>query len=165
MPQKTVNAALGLHSFKNELTLEDGALVQANNIVIDKDGVIEPRRGMKIYGDSFGTASDVSKQLLQYKGRILIHYATKLLFDDGSGAFSEFSGTYTELESGLRIKSVESNGNLYFTTNEGIKVISALEATELTTDPGYIVSAGVPKALDIQIELHASTHCAGDTKM
>ena len=88
MAQKTINEALGLRSFKNELTLPDGALIDANNVVIDRDNVIEPRRGYSLYG-SFGTSDDRAKQLLQYKDTVLLHYDDKLLYDNGSGTFTE----------------------------------------------------------------------------
>jgi len=150
--------AAGLVTFPSEINKREGALEVADNVVIDADNIIESRRGFEDFGDSFGIGSDRLKQALTYKGRLLRHYGTSLDFDaDGSGSFSTFDGTYTEVESGLRIKSTEVNGNLYFTTDEGIRKISALDASSLSTDPGYITEAGGVKALDVEASLNFST--------
>ena len=91
------------------------------------------------------------KQLLLYKGRVLRHYANKLEYDStGSGAFLPFSGSYVETISGLRTKYLESNGNLYFTTNSGIKKISALTSSDFTTAANYITAAGGVKATGLE---------------
>lgn len=155
MGSSTVNLkALGLNFSPNALEVPEGSLVEAKNIIIRRDDVVESRRGFKIYGDSLGTSTDRAKQLLTYKNRIIRHYTTKLEFDDGSGSFSQFSGNYTEAETGLRIKSIEQNGNLYFTTSEGIKKISASSASQFSTQSGYITDAGGVKALDFTASLN-----------
>lgn len=142
--------ALGLSTFDNELENRDGDLFVADNVVIDADNIIESRRGFNDYGDNFPTEDDRAKQLLLYKNRILRHYNSIIQFDsNGSGSFSDFSGSYNELENKLRIKYQEVIGNLYFTTDSGIKKISALNADDFTTDSGFITDAGGVKALDI----------------
>lgn len=152
MGQKSNTKAKGLYKFYNELNLPEGSLIKADNVVIDKDDIIEPRRGIKLYGDAFGSAATRAKQLLQYKNRLLIHHGTTLSYDsDGAGTLAAFNGTYSELESGLRIKYQEAKGNLYFTTNTGIKQISATSSSEFLTSAGYIVDVGVPRALDLQV--------------
>lgn len=149
MAQKLVNKARGLKTYKNELMQPDGSQDIADNVIIDRDNVIEPRRGFSLYGDTFGVSEDRTKQLLQYKDRLLLHYDDKLLYDgDGLGTFSVFSGSYNELSSGLRIKGGERNGNFYFTTTSGVKKISATSASEFTTESNYIYDAGAAKGLD-----------------
>lgn len=149
MPQKPTLKAKGIHSFYNPLGSQpDGSLTVADNVVIDRPDVIEQRRGFTQYGDDVFIES--MKQIMTYKSRILAHYDDALIFDsDGAGAFSEFNGSYDEVEAGLRIKSLEANGNLYFTTAEGIKKISATAASEFVTTSGYITQAGGVKALDV----------------
>jgi len=156
MSQKKLLDVKGLFTDPNLLSkVPEGALVEANNVIIDRDGVIEPRRGNGTFGNTFGDGSDRAKQLLVYKDRILIHYDSTLLFNANShdnvsdGDFQAFDSSFTEIEAGFRIKAVESNRNLYFTTNDGIKKISAKTADDFTTDPGFIVDAGGAKALDV----------------
>lgn len=154
--------ASGLQTSPNVLEVPEGALLAASNIIIRRDDVIEPRRGFKLFGTSFGTSTDRLKQLFVYKKRILRHYDSTIEFDSGTTnnageeLFLPFDGLYLEAQAGLRIKSVESNGNFYFTTSEGIKKISALTTSDLSTSPGFITQAGGIKALDITAVLNTT---------
>lgn len=159
MPNKAMMRASGLRTFNNALSsIPEGALLRADNVVIDKTGVIEPRRGFKEWSTSYGTASDRSKQLLVYKERILHHFGSTLQFDsDGAGTLSSFNGSYSEVETGLRIKGIEANGNFYFTTSAGIKKISAETASDFTTSSGFIEQSGGVKALDLSGSINYTT--------
>jgi hypothetical protein len=140
----------GLVTSPNELAKPDGAAEILDNCVIDFDNIVQSRRGFGEFGNQTDSEAIV-KQLLTYKGRILRHFSNKLSFDStGNGNFLNFSGTYSELVDRLRIKYFELNSNLYFTTSEGIKKISATSADDFTTDAGFIVNAGVVKALGIE---------------
>jgi len=140
----------GLVTSPNELARPDGAAEILDNCVIDFDNVVQSRRGFGEFGNK--TDDDtVVKQLLTYKGRILRHFSNKLSFDsDGNGSFLNFSGVYSELVERLRIKYFELNSNLYFTTSEGIKKISATSASDFTTSAGFITNAGAVKALSLE---------------
>jgi len=142
----------GLHTLKNNLSeIPEGALTIANNVNVNRDSIIEPRRGFKTYGDELTLSADRVKQLLTYKGRIIRHFGSTLQFDsDGVGSFSTFDGSFSETETGLRIKGIEANSNFYFTTSTGIKKISATSSSEFTSSPGYVTDAGIVKALDMQ---------------
>lgn len=162
--QKTILKAAGLFSDPNFLSeVPVGALSEANNVIIDREGIIEPRRGMAQYGNSFGTLSSRSKQLLTYKNRVFLHYDDKILYNSvphtsaNNGDFLPFAGSYIETEPGLRIKYVESNKNLYFTTVDGIKKIAAKTANDFTQASNFIVDAGVFKALDLEARLNFNT--------
>jgi hypothetical protein len=149
MSSSVVLKALGLNLSPNQLELPNGSLTVANNVIIKRSDVLEQRRGFKLYGNLFGASNNRTSQLFSYKARILRQYASTLQFDsDGSGTFSSFSGTYSQAEAGLRTKSIEANGNFYFTSSNGIKVLSAASNSEFTTNSGYIINAGVPKAID-----------------
>lgn len=151
MPSNTVilNAA-GLITSPNELSREDGALIEAKNVIIKRDGIIEQRRGYSLYGSQLPDVNARAKQLTTYRNRIIRHYSDKLAFDsDGNGAFLDFAGSYLETEPGLRMKFIESNGNLYFTTSDGVKKLSARTANDFTTGVGFIQSAGAIKAVDV----------------
>lgn len=152
--QNVTLRARGLYSFPNTLgEVPDGALSEATNVVIDRDGVINPRRGFKLYGNNMGTSGVRAKQLLIYKGRILRHWTDVLDVDsDGEGDFTpmQFQGggdaEVNEVQTGVRIKYVEANGNLYFTTSKGIYKISALNVNTLAQKE--VTEAGGVKALD-----------------
>lgn len=150
MAQSVTLKCRGLWTFPNKLSeIPQGALLEADNVVSDRNGTVESRRGFSLYGDTLsGSAANRAKQLLKYKSRTIRHYDTVLDFDDGSGTFTAFNGSYTETESGLRIKSVEASGNFLFTTNNGIKKISAANASQLSSASGFITDAGIVKAID-----------------
>lgn len=150
----TIKAA-GLYTFLSELQAPEGSLVKADNVNIDEMGVITPRRGFGDYGEELSDTSQTVKQLLEYKNRILRHYNGKLEFDDGNGVFTPFLETIQEVEPGLRIKSKQVNSNLYFTTNDGIKKLSASKQSDLSNI--NIDNAGVPKAVDISAKVSPST--------
>jgi hypothetical protein len=159
MPSTVVLTAVGLNIQPNALSLPDGSLSEASNIIIRRDNVIEPRRGFALDGDTFGDASSRLKQLFDYKKTLLRHYANVLQFEnginnDGSRHFSNFSGSYIEPQSGTRIKSIQSNGNFYFTTSDGIKKISAISPSQLSTSSGYVTQAGGVKAIDLTATLN-----------
>lgn len=154
MPSIINLKATGLNTVANALDAPEGSLVEATNVVIDRDNIVEQRRGFKLFAESFGSASDRAKQLAVYRGRILRHFASTLQFQDGINNdgivnFSNFSGTISEVQAGLRMKFIESNGNLFFTTSDGIKKISASSADQLSTNSDYINNAGGVKALDV----------------
>ena len=152
-----IRKCAGLFTFFSELEEPVGALSTADNVVIDQDDIISPRRGLKEYGTALSPDSTRLKQLMQYRDRILRHYGSTLQYDNGSGTFASFNGSYSELETGLRMKYQEVNGNLYFTTTDGIKKISATSASEFATTSNYITSAGGPKALDVNGLLKVSS--------
>ena len=132
MATSSLLSAKGLYTFPNYLSkVPEGALLVANNTIIDKDGVIEPRRGIRQYGEIGATSADVAKQLMVYKDRILAHYDSTIAWDNGDGTFTEFTADYAETEPGLRVKSVESNGNFYLTTSAGIRKIATDSAVNL----------------------------------
>ncbi len=154
MANKVMLRAKGLFTFQNFLSaIPEGALLDATNVVIDRDGVIEPRRGIHEYGD-FGLLADRAKQLLNYKNRILAHYDSTIAYDDGTGTFADFSESFSEVDSGLRIKGVELNGNFYVTTSSGIKKIEA-NSSDLST--AIISDAGGVKALNGTAVVNYST--------
>lgn len=142
--------AAGLQTSENELSRPEGALIEASNIIIRRDGIIEQRRGFNLFGSAFPSITDRAKQLTEYRDRILRHYSSKLQFDStGSGKFIDFNATVQEVQEGLRIKFIESNGNLYFTTSDGIKKIAARNANDFTTEQNVVTNAGAVKALDL----------------
>jgi hypothetical protein len=165
MPQSRVLKCAGLETFPNELSsLKDGALHQADNVVIDREGVISPRRGMKAYGSvASGPDNARMKQLLTYKTRLLRHYGSTIDVDNGSGTFTSLGTGFLEpgylagaanedaASLALRMRGIEANGNLYFTTNSGIKKLSVKTPLDLAS--ATITPAGGVAALDGSVVL------------
>ncbi len=139
--------AKGLFTYSNPLSdaVPIGSFATVSNIVVDRNEIIEPRRGFTQYGNPFGVGSDRVKQLINYKDRILRHVLTSVQYDLNE-SFISFSGP-SITETGLRIKSLEANGNLYFASSGGIKKISARTASDFTNVS--IEDAGGVKALDL----------------
>lgn len=149
--------AIGLNYSPNTISLPEGSLAIANDVIIKRDNVIESRRGFKEYSNPIGTTSTIPKQLLTYKDRVLVHSGTSIYFDtttlndDDKSIFEAFSGSFSEVQTGLRIKYLQANKNLYFTTNDGIKRLSSVSASDFPTST--ITSAGAIKALDFTANL------------
>ena len=168
MPSLPLLKALGLNFSPNQLEVQPGSLVEASNIIIRRDDVIESRRGYALYGTAMGSSSDRCKQLLSYKNKIIRHFLNRLQYENGLNnagvaSFFDFNeivngvsspATIEEAESGLRLKSVEANSNLYFTTSEGIKKISVKSAEAFAA--ATITQAGGIKALDAEAILNTT---------
>lgn len=137
MPQTIELKAKGLYTHPNPLSLPAGALIQATNVVIDSDDVIDQRRGFAKYGNALVDM----KRLFTYKNRLLVHYGSKIAYDsDGAGTWVDYSGTYSPPSGMPRILSGESNKNFFFLTDAGVMKLDSLT--------GSIGRAGMMKALD-----------------
>lgn len=141
---------LGLFTYNNIVgQVPPGSMMVASNLVIDKPGVAETRRGFKQFGSPIslpvGTYID---KFFDFQNRLLIHYGTTMAYDStGAGAFTSYGGTFAP-PTGERIRSTKANSNLYFTTNNGIYKIDSL-----TNNP--YAAGGVP-ALDVTVSFSAT---------
>lgn len=136
MPQTLALKAKGVYTEPNPLNVPEGALLQGDNIVIDRDDIHEIRRGLKLYGTTL-TAS----KLFNYQNRLLAHAGTTMNYDsDNAGTWSPLSGSFSAPTGAQRIRAMEANKNFYFTTATGIKKMDAYNGTPS--------SAGMPKGLD-----------------
>lgn len=141
---------IGLFTYTNTIgQVPPGAMIVAQNGVIDKPGVFETRRGFKQFGSPVTLAvGQYVDKFFAFSNRLLIHYGTKMAYDSsGSGTWTSYGGSYVG-PSSEKIRSMLSNGNLYFTTDNGIYKIDTL-----TNDP---YQAGGVAALDIQVTGAAS---------
>lgn len=134
----------GLFTYPNQLSqVPPGALTVAQNVVVDRPGIVETRRGFEFYGTQLSSAA---AKAFVYMSR-LIYYCSggELSYDsDGSGTFIDYSGTYSP-PSGSFVNSTQSNGNFYFTTNNGVYKLDALTSTPRR--------AGGPEGLDVTTSL------------
>ncbi len=147
MAQNVVIKAAGLHSNNNPYSAApNGSMSEAVNVVIDKTEVVQPRRGFYQYSE---TLMDTAQQLVNYKDRVLAHVVDEILYDsDNLGDFVAFAGDAVDpIDDVIKIRSIEANGNLYFTSLNGIKKISARTANDFATVE--IEPAGMAKAVNL----------------
>lgn len=119
-----------------------GGLVVANNVVIDRDGTTETRRGFKTVGTSLTlTGSEKINKFFNYNNHLLVSYGSKLAYDsDGAQTWTDFSGSFSPPTGASRIRSAQANKNFYFTSNAGVKKLDAYN--------GSVKMAGMYKGLD-----------------
>ncbi len=163
--------ALGLNTQPNQLdpsSVPPGSLTTADNVIIKRDNVVESRRGYHLYGEALGSESDRAIQLAVYRNRILRYWGTTLEYDTGSidtitqlETFDAFDGVFDPVTPGLRPRFIETKGNMYFNTNEGVQKICAANAGQFTTDAGFITEAGGINALDFTVTLDVTTGSQG----
>lgn len=129
----------GLYTHPNPLSeVPPGALLRANNLVMDKEGIIETRRGFKTYGTDDGTKAD---QLFNFKDVLLKSYNSKLAYDsDNAGTWVDYTGSYTAPTGAVNVHGLEASKNFFFTTSAGIYKLDAVTGT-----PG---PAGMVRALE-----------------
>jgi len=139
--QEVINKCFGLVSQYSPLSVAKGSLIIAENCNIRRENIIENRRGYK----SYGTLSNTPTQLMVYRDRVLTHNGTAISYDNGSGTFSSYSGSYSAPTSRLMRYEIDAT-NLYITTSDGIKVIQDIAGTAAR-------SAGAPRSLDLSYSL------------
>lgn len=152
MSQTLMVKARGLYSNSNQLSeVPDGGLSKANNCVIDKDSVVESRRGFERLSVNFSSDADRADKLTAFQSQLLAHRSNddKLSCFNGS-AWTDYSGTFPHVDSDYaRIKFADMNGNKYFTTSSGVKVLDDYLGT--------VYSTGMPKGLDGEAALSGSS--------
>lgn len=150
--QRVILRAKGLYSRPGPMTdAPDGALLQADDVVIDRDGVVGPRRG---FSQLAGTVAGAINRISSYQDTLLLHHSnTTLVYRNGS-SWTALSGTYAAPDSSTaKIRFAEAAKNLYFTTSSGVYRLDAYSGT-----PGL---AGVTKPPGFDKDLRVATANAG----
>lgn len=120
----------------------EGALLEAQNVVASREGVISKRRGFGRYGASLSAGG--AESFLDFKNRVVVLDGQTLKYDsDGAGTWVAWSGTYRRPDDNHRIRGVEARSNLYFTSRDGVWKQATLTGTP--------VGAGVPQGLDLEL--------------
>lgn len=145
MSQTLILKNRGVMTNQNQISAltPEGALTIANNVVIDKDGVIEPARGFDRLADA--PVSDAARfdRLVSYQDKIIGHRTDddSMQYYVTSSGWTQYSGTYANPDDDYaRMQFVQAKGNLYFTTSTGVKVIDNYA--------GPVYSTGMPRGLD-----------------
>lgn len=133
----------GRQSYPNQISkAEPGAMVRAQNVVMDRDDVVEMRRGFKRYGTalSFSSVQKINK-FYDFADALLVSYKDKMTRDsDGLGTWSDYSGTYSPPTGANTMRSAQANKNFYLTTSAGLK--------KLETPSSAFATAGMIRSLD-----------------
>ncbi len=156
MTQSLTIKIKGLYTYPSDLSeVPDGALAAADNIVIDKDSIAEPRRGFGYLTHGAGVQSTFSdpsyraNKIFFYQDNILCHYSTNLFaYHNSTTGWTNYSGTYSPPSSVIPVRSAQSNQNFYYTTAAGVYKLDAYNGT-----PRAI---GVPQALDVLTTMSAT---------
>lgn len=142
----------GLYTNPSDLSdAPQGALTVADNIIIDKDDIAEPRRGFGRSYSGFTGPTDTAQKFAFYQNylfahltsNLLVYYTTKL---DSTTANFTGTGSWTtagsvSAPSGTKMRFATANQNLYFTTSQGIYKLDAHNNSP--------VPAGGYKGLDV----------------
>jgi hypothetical protein len=113
-----------------------GSLSIADNVVINKESVVETRNGQNIYNNKLEHGGDISK-LFNYRKTLLLSYCERLAYDNGEGEWVNYQGAYLPPE-GHKMASVEANRNFYFTTSNGIFKLDAINSGTIPRPSGAI---------------------------
>lgn len=129
----------GLYTQPNPLNAPEGSLSLADECVIDREDMIQNRRGFDFFG---GELDNPVNSFLEFKNTILAQNGESLSYntDDGWETYDTVIAAIT----GQRVRGKEMNGSLFSTTDDGIYKLDALE-----NEPR---PAGVPQPLDIEYE-------------
>lgn len=138
---KTRNA-IGLMLHPNRYQTPPGSLLVAENAVIDREGIVSKRRGFERYGS---VLSD-PRQCFEYLERLVVLDGSTLKYDtDLAGTWGSWTGSFSPPDASTPMRALESNGNFYFTTDEGVFVNDSLTGTPRL--------AGMPAGLDVNSTL------------
>lgn len=142
MQQIEVKKVFGLELQSNSFNVREGSLELGRNVVLIQDNIYSKRRGSKLFYEPIRTV----KNLTEYKDKLIGFCLDKVQVynqnSDGSFAsVTELSGETINISS--KARNVQSNGNLYFTTANGV--------LKLENTANGVLTAGVKRALDLTL--------------
>lgn len=139
MAVKRIRQQGGLVTDPSALDVPEGALRRADNVLLHRPGLIQPRPG---FADTTGIAARTTDYrpiaLYPFDGNIVVHAfdGTNYRLERAS-ANVQYTGDVVPPISRARVGFAEARGSLYIATSAGIRKISSAGDT-------HIVSAGVP---------------------
>ncbi len=140
---QTLNVRLkGLYTYPSELSDNAaGTLSVADNVTIDRDNIVGPRRGFDVLDPTSSAPPAILNRLFTFDDELIGYSASSsaAYYYDPAGWMS--LGTGISPPTGTRLRDVYTNKNLYICTSTGVQRISAVGDTFAQT--------GTPKGLDI----------------
>lgn len=141
--QKRVN---GLALQSNSFVVPEGSYERLNNCVVIKDNIIQKKRGEATFYAIGGART--GRNQLSYQDKLVgITDSTVQVYNqNASGEFSSVTtlgGSAFTVASGTKGRTVESNGNKYFTADDGVYKLESATAN--------VLKSGIDAATDLQI--------------
>lgn len=134
----------GLFAQPNTFTLPDGAMEEARNVVINDDNILQKIRGFYEYYDA---GLDTVNATFLYQQKLIGVFSNKVGYFADTGAEPNVTGTLSvrgghpvAVSAPMISRSIEQNGNLYFTSDSGVLKLDAYN--------GDVWQAGTPGGLD-----------------
>lgn len=135
--QQVARIARGLHLTQNRAHLVEGALIEAENVFIDRDGVISKSRGFNRFGD---VLAQTGATLGEFNDVLIVIDGTAFKFDsDGLGTFTTIAGSFAAPPNAVRIHFQEGLLALFFTSSTGIQRLPNLTGAVIR-DAGFAQS-------------------------
>ena len=115
MSQKIVLKASGLYTYPNDLSMvPPGSMLVADNVVIDREGIVEPRRGFSLVPGGFGSNNTyLANQLVPFGSYVLAHYGPSGAPNKMAFYADTVSITGTVTSGSNTISNIVSTANLY----------------------------------------------------
>ena len=146
MAIKYIPRARGLFTFNSEISaVPEGSFDILDNLVIDKEGVLQPRRGyttVSLTGTTGG--SDVVTDFYEFAGVQLLKYPSGLYSKNGT-VLTKYSGTFDVPVDAVSNNSVLANKNFYIATDDGV--------LKLDSVGNSFRRSGAPKAVPPSLSL------------
>lgn len=149
----------GLYLQRNSFTAPDGAFEIAENVTIPSDDVAVRARGYYEYYDG---SAFMLNNLFSYQDNLIAAYETKISYLTDTGTAPNLVGSETDLtpDTGVTVsinsaddntvaRSSQSNGNFYFTSDNGVLKLSAYNGT--------VFKSGAPQGLDLSARYKQSS--------
>jgi hypothetical protein len=149
--------ARGLVTAPNPLLVPRDALIVADNVVFERPGYIQSRRGLKRY--TYGVGGQ-TWAVVPYAQQVVANYGTAggavnlraNSSSDGTGTWASISGSvWNDPSLGERMHGAEALGSLYLTCQQGVQKLTG------TT----LIPAGLPKS--IGLDRYGPTNVLVDT--
>ncbi len=160
MAQETKLQAAGLYTNPSDLQRPEGALTVADNVIIKREGVIEPRKGFRKFADSTGPSATNPFFLAASYGNTIvtanndgyIGFLTAGL-NENSGGIQTEAVNWTE----MAVTWSVANGNLYMPTDYGL-----YKKTAYNTTPD---KAGSPQGPGLDLDARVATAAIGSMSL
>jgi hypothetical protein len=135
----------------NDLRAPQGAALTADNVVSDRPGIAEPRRGFTTLSASLSGAVNA---LAYFSGYIVAHHGSATISRTTDGtAWTAYSGSYSPPDASTPVTFKEAEGSLFVTTSAGVY--------ELDSPTGTWRKTGAPAGLDGTAALNRTSGTSG----